>query len=294
MFGKWDTGQATPHHYPINRGFNHALTHQSYTINPWTYQVGAPWTPNFGWCDGTVYWDLFENDKPAYRFKPQANCAQQAPGCVYADELFANEAISYIKDHKANRATDPLFLVYNPRAIHAPLWPSLNYTDKFNALIDYTIRANYSAMVNEADNLVQTVVQELKDQNMWENTFLYVSSDNGGPIYQNEPRNGVLVTGGANNYPLRGGKFSATEGGLRVNAFVTGGVIPEAKRGTTETGFIGNEDWYATFCAMAGCDPVDSRAARYNLPAIDSINMLPLLLGETLVSPRKEVRFVIR
>ena len=257
--------------------------------------MGAPFTNDFGWCDGTVYVDLWENDKPAYRFKPQAICEQQAPGCVYADELFANEAISYIKDHKANRANDPLFLVYTPRAIHTPLWPSQKYVDEFNAFIDNSIRANYSAMVNEADALVQTIVQELKDQNMWENTFMYVASDNGGPISINQlKKNGMSVSGGANNYPLRGGKFALTEGGLRVNAFVTGGAIPEAKRGTVEKGFIANEDWYATFCAIAGCDPVDSRAAQYNLPAIDSINMYPLLMGETSVSPRKEVRFVNR
>ena len=40
---------------------------------------------------------------------------------------------------------------------------------------------------------------------------------------------------------------------------------------------------------MAAIDPYDSQAAAYNLPPIDSINMLPLLMGETNVSPREEV-----
>ena len=96
--------------------------------------------------------------------------------------------------------------------------------------------------------------------------------------------------GGANNYPLRGGKFSNYEGGVRVNAFISGGFIPEARRGSIEDGFIAGEDWYATFCRIAGVDPIDFLAAEYGLPPIDSIDMYDLLIGEAnCVSPREEV-----
>ena len=49
--------------------------------------------------------------------------------------------------------------------------------------------------------------------------------------------------GGANNYPLRGGKTSDFEGGVRVNAWVSGGLLPPAVRGTISNDFMHLADW---------------------------------------------------
>ena len=61
-------------------------------------------------------------------------------------------------------------------------------------------------------------------------------------------------TAGANNYPLKGGKMNNWEGGIRVNAFISGGFVAEASRGTTYEGLVTGWDHYATFCALAGVD----------------------------------------
>merc|ERR1712187_668064 len=103
------------------------------------------------------------------------------------------------------------------------------------------------------DHALGLIVQKLKDKGVWANTLMVVSSDNGGPTYY-IPKIGY---GGASNKPLKGGKMSDWEGGLRVNAFVSGGAIPLAKRGTVLTDYIHIADWYATFCAIAGVSPVD-------------------------------------
>jgi len=117
---------------------------------------------------------------------------------------------------------------------------------------------------------------------MWDNLLITFSSDNGGPVYNNG-------TAGANNYPLRGGKMSNWEGGVRVNAFASGGFIPESRRGSKEEGLICGWDWYATFSHLAGVDPEDTKAKAAGLPPIDSLNMWPLLSGETKTSPRTEI-----
>lgn len=157
------------------------------------------------------------------------------------------------------------------------------YLDKFAWIgQDSKPRQSYMAMVNFLDDMVGQVVTALKNKGMWDNLLWATNSDNGGPIYQSG-------AAGANNYPMRGGKMSNWQGGIRVNAFASGGLIPESQRGTVNTGLMVVADWYSTFCALAGVDPTDNRAAAANLPPIDSINMWPLISGATTTSPRSEV-----
>jgi len=75
---------------------------------------------------------------------------------------------------------------------------------------------------------------------------------------------------GANNYPLRGTKGSDFQGGVRVAAFVSGGLLPTAVRGSILQENIHVTDWYATFCSLAGVDPADNVAG---VPGIDAIDM---------------------
>ena len=70
------------------------------------------------------------------------------------------------------------------------------------------------------------VTQELKSSGQWDNTLMVVHADNGGPIYYS----GCC---GGNNYPLKGGKLSNWEGGIRSNAFVSGGFLPASVRFNT-------------------------------------------------------------
>ena len=85
------------------------------------------------------------------------------------------------------------------------------------------------------------------------------------------------------------GKYSQFEGGVRVNGFVSGGALPASVRGTPVDGLISVADWYTTFCALAGVDPTDHKAAAAGLPPVDGLNMWPLLSGQNGTSPRDEV-----
>merc|ERR1712217_864677 len=60
-----------------------------------------------------------------------------------------------------------------------------------------------------------------------------------------------------NNYPLRGGKHSNWQGGMRTQTFVSGGFLPASVRGKTHNGTFHVTDWYPTFCSLAGVDGSD-------------------------------------
>ena len=88
---------------------------------------------------------------------------------------------------------------------------------------------------------------------MWPATLMVLTSDNGGytkglgPCTDgSDPVRGITCMsgeGGANNYPLRGGKYSLFEGGIRANSFVSGGFLPVAVRGTVLHGVLHISDW---------------------------------------------------
>jgi len=120
---------------------------------------------------------------------------------------------------------------------------------------------------------------------MWENTLVVFQTDNGGPSFAGSSHT-------ANNYPHKGTKRSNWEGGIRGNAFVSGGFLQKKapqRIGTKLEGYTHIADWYATFAALAGVDPTDHKAKAASLPPIDSINLWPYLSGATEQSPRTEV-----
>eukprot|EP00729_Bicosta_minor_P002649 gene2649-14137_t len=174
----------------------------------------------------------------------------------------------------------------------------------------------YAAMVAVADDALGNITTSLKEAGMWEDTLLVFMSDNGGPIYDqnfketggcpdtNRPgmtgpagrepfRSTCLDFGGAaSNHPLRGGKESFWEGGVRVPAFISGGFVPAAQRGTAREQLIAAADWYSTFAALARVDPTDTTAAAYDLPPIDSFDQTAVLFpedGAAVSAPRANI-----
>ena len=70
-------------------------------------------------------------------------------------------------------------------------------------------RRTYLGMVTAMDDAVGMIVEELKSNDLLDNTIIVFMSDNGGFIY-----------GSGNNYPLRGTKSTLWEGGTKSVSFI--------------------------------------------------------------------------
>lgn len=131
------------------------------------------------------------------------------------------------------------------------------------------------AMITELDFGVAAVVSALKAAALWDDTVLVFYSDNGGPLDHSA------------NAPLRGGKHTFWEGGLRVEAFLSGGALPAASRGATWPGMAHAADWYSTLVEGVAGLPLPANTTGGPRP-LDSLNLWPALLSGG-ASPRTEV-----
>lgn len=298
--GKWDAGMAYHRQTPMGRGYTDALFYFNHDNDYWSFGK----TPDDGGCtlpgETGVARDLFGTNPdgtagPQYHLANAAHCwlrpdgneagyAHPFPnnmsGCAYEDDIFTNFTVRQIMEH--DDQSGPLLAFHSAHSIHAPLEVVPDAYDKFS-FIDYDERRRYHAMVWNVDRAIGHIVDALKTKGLYEKALIVLSADNGGPIYRG---------GGANNFPLKGGKASNWEGGIRVNGIVSGGFLPKPMRGKKLDGLVAGWDWYATFVhGIAGLDPTDEEAKAAGLPPIDSVDQWPYLSGQSRSPPRTELPF---
>lgn len=153
----------------------------------------------------------------------------------YSTCLLAEEACRRIRDKQPGK---PLFLYLPFNAVHSPHQVPDRYLKPYANLTG--VRRIYAGMVAAMDEVVGKVVDALEKKGLRDNTLIIFSSDNGGPSPGKVTDNG----------PLRAGKGTIFEGGVRVCAFATwpghvpaGKVIKEPLHGV---------DWYPTLVRLAG------------------------------------------
>eukprot|EP01084_Bolivina_argentea_P085296 154155_1 len=297
MVGKWDVGMSTFDHTPKGRGYNESLFYFSHENEYWNQKIlsGGCYNEsnNNTWFPDIT--DLWESngtyEGPAFGLN----------GTAYEEFIFAEKVFEII--NKSKDLDAPFYLYYAPHATHAPLQvPKVYYENHmypddeslcsiFTPYIypraenftteEYRCRSLYHSMLSILDDIVGAIVTLLKATHQWENTLLIFSGDNGG--------NYDLRKNAGNNFPLKGAKFSPWEGGILSTAFVSGGVLPEERRGERESGLMHVCDWWATFCEIIDVDANDSNAEIYGLPQIDSLSMWGLITEANETSPRTDI-----
>jgi len=167
----------------------------------------------------------------------------------YSTHLLAREAVRLIREDGGRK---PFFLYVPFNAVHAPHQVPEKYKQPYAQLREP--RRTYAGMVAAMDEAVGQILAALDAQGLRRNTLIVFSSDNGGPQPGRVTDNG----------PLRAGKATLYEGGVRVAACAAweGHIKP----GTVVKEPLHMVDWYPTLLELAGAPlaqklPLDGRDA---------------------------------
>jgi arylsulfatase A-like enzyme len=163
---------------------------------------------------------------------------------IFLSEALAQEACSEIE--KAVATGKPFFLHFAPYAVHIPLMSNQKYIDKY-ANIDKR-EAAYATMIESADAALGSVLDKLVALGIADNTIIIFTSDNGG--LSATARGGKKHT---HNAPLRSGKGSAYEGGIRVPLIVQG----LDQKHSVDTSNVITHDLFPTILQYAGASSPD-------------------------------------
>ena len=192
--GKWHLGSQG--FYPENQGFD---------INKGGFEKGSP-------MGG--YYSPYKNPR-----------LTDGPDDEYLTDRLTEESISFIKERDKNKPFAVFLSFYN---VHTPIQPNLKhidyYKEKLKTYSETTTQTDiegdaisvlnqrnpdYASMVHSTDENIGKLISFLKQRNLYDNTLIIFTSDNGGLSTQAK----VAPT---STKPLRAGKGWLYEGGIRI------------------------------------------------------------------------------
>ncbi len=225
------------------------------------------WPENQGFDLNIGGW---KKGQPNGYFSPYKNPRlSDGPEGEYLTDRLSEEACKFIAKNKDSTFFLNLWF-YN---VHTPLQAKPETIKKYKSLVDsgYMQRnPTYAAMVEHTDDAVGKVVAELKKQGLLENTIIIFTSDNGGLV--GNPKKQVT-----SNLPLRSGKGSMYEGGVRVPAFIVAPGIANPGQECHEP--IISPDFFPTLMELTGIE-----CSEQVKNGFDGRSIAPLLKPEGTIS----------
>ncbi|MCB0731108.1 MAG: sulfatase, partial [Ignavibacteriae bacterium] len=250
--GKWHLGDSG--YFPEQQGFD---------LNFGGHHMGQP--PG-------GYYSPYNNPK-----------LKDGPDGEYLTDRLTNESIKFIEENSEN----PFFVYLSYYSVHTPIEANKKYVGKFReklktlknskieklkehngSTVQNQVNPEYASMVYSLDKNFGRLISKLKKLDLYDNTIIVFTSDNGGlstlSLNANAP---------TSIKPLRAGKGWCYEGGIRVPLLIK----QQGKSKKVISDFpVVSMDFFPTLLELACLD---------NIPIenIDGKSLVPLLNGENQI-----------
>jgi arylsulfatase A-like enzyme len=239
MVGKWHLGDQ-PEFLPTRQGFDHYL--------------GIPYSND-------MLKKNAETKIPVVPLLRDEKIVELMDGDAQSRlvEIYTKEAVDFIGRNKDK----PFYLYFAHNAVHTPIHPGAAFAGKSS-------NGRFGDWVEEVDWSVGQVLEALRAQGLDKDTLVVFTSDNGPWL--------IKGTDGGSAGPLRGGKGSTWEGGVREPTLAWWpGHVPA---GSVNDAVAGTIDLLPTFVSLAGGTVPAT-------PVIDGRDITPILLGQSQESARE-------
>ena len=227
-----------PAFLPTNHGFDHYF--------------GLPYSNDMGrqaWGPELPQWREF----PPLPLLLDTEVIEEQPDQASLTERYVDEAVRFLR----TAASERFFLYLAHLYVHLPIYVQERFAR-------HSRNGPYGAAVEAIDWATDVIVRELAHLGVADETVVIFTSDNGSRA--------------GSNWPLRGGKGTTWEGGIRVPCVVRWPGHVEAGRISME--LLTAMDFYPTLAALCGAVlPVDR--------TIDGRDISPVLLDRSAKSPHE-------
>ena len=253
LIGKWHLG-SNADFYPTNRGYDEFvgfLPGATAYIDPSLPGVHAIDVPG-------VSMSAKRGRSPLTRIIEGPDRTPVDNENEYLTEYLGRRAVEFVERNAARDEPYFLYLAFN--APHDPLMVTQKYYDRFPQIADEPSRI-YAAMISALDDAVGEVLAAVDRSGEGADTLVYFMSDNGCAAYIGQ----ICAC-----EPLRGGKLSHYEGGVRVPFMLRWPA--RIKPGQVNRSIVSTMDVFPTSLIAAGGELPRDRP-------FDGVDLLPFLTG---------------
>jgi arylsulfatase A-like enzyme len=169
----------------------------------------------------------------------------------------------------------PFYLNMAHYAVHVPIQPDVRFYQSYLDEGLDTANAKYASMVASMDKSLGDIMKYLTDKNIANNTIIIFMSDNGG-LSLSGARGKIAHV---QNLPLRAGKGSMYEGGIRVPMIVKWSKV--VKSNTSINQYVIAEDFFPSIIHMAGITNFKT------IQKVDGKSFVPLLKNNKITDTNR-------